>query len=205
MGKKYKIPKGQPTEPESTTQAENAQPSLDKVLAEMHEAAVLLQQGADFKVQYTETTGWLFWKKKRQRVRTFTLEEPTLSILDEISAIALQFDYSEKELKAKDNTAAVSEARRAVHANAQKLAEIIAIAALGEEGCYEIRTNGGLFRAKKNKKKIQSLAAQIYHIATPSQIHALATKVATISNLPNFIASIRLLSARTTQPENRIE
>ena len=214
MGEKYRIPKAPDIDFEQLQReaqkaaSEAPATSEKKKQMEREELQALTDSGAQYTIRYVKRTGFLHLRPK-QVSQTFTIHEPTLAILDEISAIAIDLELDEETL-AKGGMETITGARKAVRKNAWRLAKIIAIATLGE-ACYDIKgdpqtaTYGiGNIIKRPHKKRITNLARLIYLTATPGQLVALASKVTSMSNLNSFIASIRLLSARTTTPRTEL-
>ena len=88
---------------------------------------------------------------------------------------------------------------------ARKTAEIVAIAVLGED--YFISTDrGGWFTRKEDKEALRRLTSTFFHSLKPSELFTLAVLITNVSNLGDFINSIRLMSAtRTSDPTHLIE
>lgn len=214
MGEKYQIPKApdidfEAMQREAQRKASEAPATEEKKLEmERSELNTLVDKGAQYTIRYVKRTGLLHLRPK-QITKTFTIHEPTLAILDEISAIGIDLELENEEM-AKGHLNTISAARRAVRKNAWKLCRIIAIATLGE-GAYEIKGDNiaaaygiGIVRRSINKRRVTNLARLIYATARPSQIAAMANIVMQQSNLGSFIHSIRLLSARTTEPRTEL-
>lgn len=70
------------------------------------------------------------------------------------------------------------------------------MAVLGEE-YYDVTENGGYFTRKANEKRLNRLASLFEHTITPSQLLTLAILITNVSNLGDFINSIRLMERNT--------
>lgn len=210
MGEKITIPKApevdfEALQREAKRKAEQEPPTDEKKRQmERSELDALVDKGTQYTIHYVKRTGFLKLKPKPVS-QTFTIHEPTLAILDEMSAIAIDIEIDNEQMT-KGGWDTIQSARRAVRKNAWKLCKIIALATLGE-GAYEIKGDGiasaygiGIVRRSINKRRVTNLARLIYATARPSQIAAIANTVTRQSNLESFMHSIRLLSARTTQP-----
>jgi hypothetical protein len=153
---------------------------------ERQELNLLVQRGFKFEV----TVG--------KRKKTFEIHEPTLAVLDRISDISLDIVIDENELNNDDNI--MVNARKLIAGNAKRQATIIAMAVLGES----YYTNIPILKQVLNvfyRIRLRKLTDLFLHTITPSKLVGLAVAVTNISNLGDFLASMRLLSgARTTQP-----
>jgi hypothetical protein len=145
-----------------------------------------------------------FWGEKEIVEETFTFEihQPTLDTLDRISEVSLKVVMNEDEIKEGDS---LINAKRIAKENGVLLARTVAIAVLGEDYyTTEItQIDGSSVRIKrhKNDKKLESLTDLFFHSMTPSKLAEVATVITCISNLSDFLSSMRLLrGARTTQP-----
>lgn len=88
---------------------------------------------------------------------------------------------------------------------AGKLAEVVALAVLGED-FYDTTEKGGVYTRKPNASRLDNLSNLFLHTITPSQLLTLAILITNVSNLGDFINSIRLMSAtRTSDPTQLIE
>ena len=138
--------------------------------------------------------------RKREKVtekKVFRVAEPTLSTLDRLSALWLEMTIDETKLKDADYLCA---AKKLAAKEAKKLAKVVAVAVLGEE-YYDVTESGGYFTRKPNEKRLTRLASLFEHTVTPSQLLTLAILITNVSNLGDFINSIRLMSAtRTSDP-----
>lgn len=209
MGESYKIPKApdidferlrrEAMEKEAERRKESNEERDHRL--ERAELDTLTDKGTQFTIRYNRRTG-LLRRRVKPVVKTFTIHEPTAAVLDEISSLALDIELDETGLAA-GGLETIAAARRAVNKNAMRQAEIIAWATLGETA-YDIMDGHGTIIRRVNRKRIKSLANLIYSTATPTQLSNLANIVTSQSNLGNFINSIRLLSARTTQPRTEL-
>ena len=91
-------------------------------------------------------------------------------------------------------------AKQLANKEAKKLAKVVATAVLGED-YYDVTNKGGYFVRKPNEKRLARLTSLFSHSVTPSQLLTLAILITNVSNLGDFINSIRLMSAaRTSDP-----
>lgn len=138
--------------------------------------------------------------RKREKVtekKVFRVAEPTLSTLDRLSALWLEMTIDETKLKDADYLCA---AKKLAAKEVKKLAKVVAVAVLGEE-YYDVTESGGHFTRKPNEQRLNRLASLFEHTVTPSQLLTLAILITNVSNLGDFINSIRLMSAtRTSDP-----
>lgn len=176
---------------------------------EQNELRKMIDEGVPFEIELTVTRrkpGFFGIFRKREKVkskRTFLIGEPTLNTLDRLSAVWLEMTIDETRLADTDYMAT---AKQLANAEARKLAKVIAIAVLGED-YYDVTERGGTYRRKPNEKRLKDLTALFFHSLTPSELLTLAVIITNVSNLGDFINSMRLMSAtRTSDPiSNRIE
>ena len=77
---------------------------------------------------------------------------------------------------------------------------------LGDEDYYDVTDKGGYLVRKPNETRLARLTSLFLHTVTPSQLLTLAILITNVSNLGDFINSIRLMSAtRTSDPTQLIE
>jgi hypothetical protein len=96
-------------------------------------------------------------------------------------------------------------AKRLAAKENKTVAEIVATAVLGED--YYISVDrGGWFSRKEDKATLQRLTDTFRHAIKPSELFTLAVLITNVSNLGDFINSIRLMGAtRTSDPTHLIE
>ncbi|MDR2652264.1 MAG: hypothetical protein LBC68_08120 [Prevotellaceae bacterium] len=172
---------------------------------ERKELNALIERGVKFNVtiktrKSTKGIKGLFGKKDIvEKTIEYEIHEPTLSTLDRISDIALDIIIVENDFKNENDI--IAKARQLSKKNAKRLAHVIAIAVLGED-CYVTElSKSGAIKRHGNDKEINKLTDLFFHTIKPSKLIALANVVTNISNFPDFISSMRLISgARTTQP-----
>ena len=96
-------------------------------------------------------------------------------------------------------------AKKMAAQEARKLAQVVAVAVLGED-YYDVTDKGGYLVRKPNETRLARLTSLFLHTVTPSQLLTLAILITNVSNLGDFINSIRLMSAtRTSDPTQLIE
>jgi hypothetical protein len=177
---------------------------------ERAELNLLVQNGVKFEVttkirrRKNGIRGFFGGREFVEETFSYEIQEPTLSTLDRISEASLQMSLNEDDLNV-EGIDVLGRTKRLAKENAWNLARIIAIAVLGEDYYLtEIsHTAGGTMKIKrhKNDEKLNSLTDLFFHAIKPSQLMQLASVVTGISNLGDFLVSMRLLSdARTTQP-----
>jgi hypothetical protein len=176
---------------------------------EQSELNLLIGQGIKFSIAIKavkrKKSFRIFGRSKpeiEEKTLTFEIHEPTLDTLDRISEISLKMAVSEEELKGNDF---LGRAKRLAKENARNLARIIAVAVLGED-YYEteithISATSVKIKRHKQDERLNSLSDLFFHTVTPSKLAELATVITSVSNLADFLASMRLLSdARTAIP-----
>lgn len=139
-----------------------------------------------------------------EEVTTYEIHEPTLSVLDRLCDIWLDMALDEVALKEGE---VIVEAKKTAKQNAKKMARVIAIAVLGEDYHITEITRTGKVKKYNDDKELNRLTNIFFHAIQPSKLALLTTTVTNISNLADFITSMRLMSgARTTKPiTGRIE
>jgi hypothetical protein len=179
---------------------------------EREELNLLIQRGLKFDVTINAKKrvkgirGFFGKKEITEETQTFEIHEPTLSVLDRISDVALDMVINSDELK-DGGEELITKAKELVKDNSEKLARLVAIAVLGEDYHITEITKSGKVKRRNDDKELDRLTSLFYHTVKPSKLVGLSSAVTNISNLGDFIASMRLLSGtRTTQPrKNRIE
>lgn len=182
---------------------------LENLTREQSELRQMINEGVTFDVEITykrRKPGILGYFRKREKItekKVFRVAEPTLSTLDRLSALWLEMTIDETKLGDEDY---LCTAKKLAAKEAKKLAEVVAVAVLGED-YYDVTDKGGYFIRKPNEKRLARLTSLFTHTITPSQLLTLAILITNVSNLGDFINSIRLMSAtRTSDPiTNRVE
>ena len=193
-----------------TNENNNPEKTLHDI--EREELNLLIRKGQKFAVRYTITK-----KEKRllglrsrtveeEHAEAFELKEPTLAVLDRLSAHWLEMTLDEKALEA-GGAETLAEAKRATADNTKRMAQVLAIAVLGED--YHIKTadrKTGRIIYSNDDKELDRLTDLFFHTIKPSELVILCQRITNIANLGDFIGSMRYMSgARTTQRSNRIE
>lgn len=178
-------------------------PKLKALAQEQNELRHMINKGLTFDVELTYSRrrpGLFGFLRKREKVkekRVYTVQEPTLATLDRLSVLWLQMEIDETRLGDSDYLAT---ARQMANKEAKRLAEVVAVAVLGED-YYDTTEHRGAFRYKPNEDRLRRLAATFFHAVKPSDLFTLAVLITNVSNLGDFISSIRLMSAtRTSDP-----
>lgn len=179
---------------------------------EREELRLLIQRGVKFSItrKLRERKPGLFGRFRKPELKevteSFEFQEPTLSTLDRLSEVWLDIDIDEGRLNA-GTLATIQEAKYITAKNAKKAALIVAIAVLGEDYYINEVDAKGRIKTREDKAELQRLTALFFHSVKPSQLVTLADTVTTVSNLPDFIGSMRLMKgARSTKPgTDRIE
>lgn len=181
---------------------------LEALEREQSELRHMINEGVTFDVEVTymrRKPGLFGFLRKREKVtekKVFRVAEPTLATLDKLSALWLEMSIDEAKLSDNDY---LKTAKQLAAKEARKLAEVVALAVLGE-GYYDVTEKGGLYTRKPNESRLVHLTNLFLHTITPSQLLTLAILITNISNLGDFINSIRLMSAtRTSDPTQLIE
>lgn len=173
---------------------------------ERREIDVLLNKGFNIDVTYTEKKykdGLMaIFEKPMEVTKKITLEfrEPTLAVLDLVTAEYLNLRITEPPADS-PSAKVIASAHKTVSDNARSMARIVAIFALGEKAFVCNGTDYDI-----NVDDIERLTEIIFHWATPKKLERIISLCTALSNLPDFLTSIRLTGAsRTTRPANLVE
>ncbi len=189
-------------------EANNTEDRLKALAQEQDELRLMINEGVKFdvKLKYRRRKPGFFGlflpREEVEETRVYTIQEPTLKTLDRLSAIWLQLEIDEAKLKDDDYLA---NAKKLAATNNRKLAEVVAIAVLGED-YYTAVDKGGYFTYREDREELRKLTDTFQHFVKPSDLFTLAVLITNVSNLGDFINSIRLMSAtRTSDPTHLIE
>lgn len=182
---------------------------LEKLNREQAELRQLIGQGVTFDVKIKHSRRkpgfWGFFRKREivEETKVYTIQEPTLATLDRLSALWLQMEIDETKLNDEDY---LRTAKALANKEAKKLAEVIAVAVMGED-YYTVTFDGTRTQRKERKSDLRALTSLFFHTITPSQLLTLAILISNVSNLGDFVNSMRLMCAtRTSEAEaTRIE
>lgn len=174
-----------------------------KINIERQELNTLISKGVQFDIEYpvfTPAKGLKrFFAKPAKKIKkeVFTIQEPTLSTLDRISAEQIELRIDENIMTTEKG---IQEAKRFAHEHGRRLSRILALAVMGED--YAIpATLGSRTRYTYDDKRLNELTELFFTYLKPSKLIQLTILVNTMSNLGDFTNSIRLMSAsRTTMP-----
>lgn len=182
---------------------------LETLSREQAELRLMIDKGVNFDVEithYRRLPGFFGFFRRRVKItekKTFAIGEPTLATLDRLSDLWLQMEIDETRLQSEDY---LKTARALANKEARRLAEVVATAVLGED--YYIATyDGTTYKRKEDKAALKNLTALFFHSVKPSDLLTLAIIVTNVSNLGDFVNSMRLMCAtRTSDPATtRIE
>ncbi|MDQ6482220.1 hypothetical protein [Dyadobacter sp. LHD-138] len=145
--------------------------------AEKIELDTLLDRGIEFTIE----TKSIFGKKKTKK---FLIQQPYLGTLDHLSEQFIEMNFSEEAIKEDW----MQEGKRMIAADAKRCARIAAIAVLNSK--WKIKFLTGIY------------ANYFLWRMTPKKLMQLTTIIFQISNIADFINSIRYLAiqTRTTSP-----
>lgn len=171
----------------------------EKINAERRELNTLISRGVNFDVTRTVTVRKNIFSKPKKHTEKlkYTIQEPTLAVLDLISAEQIELVIDENIMSSEQG---ISEAKRLAHKHARRMARIIALAVIGED--YIIaEQQGARIRYRYDEKRFNELAELFENNLKPSKLIQLAILINQMANLGDFTNSIRLMSAsRTTMP-----
>lgn len=174
--------------------------NLEKEKSELN---ALIRKGVSFEVKDVEVVvekrffGLIRKRRMIEVTKKFTIEEPTLSTLDRLSSEWIELAIDEKALKSDD---AMVKARTMAHQHSIRCARIVAIAVLGVDR-LKCSIKGGFPHYVEDTEKLNKLTDLFARQIKPSRLHQFAILVNSMSNLGDFMNSIRLMSTdRTTMP-----
>lgn len=164
----------------------------DKINKEREELNLLNNDGVKFTIEVDQ---WR-WFRRIRKPRVFEIKQPTLAVLDLLSAEAIEVVIDEDAV-AKNP---IGESKKILARSIVPVSRYIAIAILGRSA--EHVTPFGYCR---NDLKINKLASLIRRSMTPKQIKELMICIINESNLVDFIYSIRLIAEGRSTAPSRIE
>ncbi len=164
----------------------------ERLEAEKNELNLLIQKGVNIsvsrKVRTVTRRGLLgFFRRYREETETltYTIKEPTLAVLDLLSAQQIDLIIDESKVSERG----LGEAKQYARKYGRKMALILAIAVLGED------------YFNTSTKDLDELTEVFFRWVKPSDLFQYVLLVNAMSNLGDFMNSIRLMSAvRTTMP-----
>lgn len=182
---------------------------LEALTREQTELRKMIGEGVTFDVEITHhrrKPGLLGYFRRREKItetKVYTIKEPTLATLDRLSLLWLRMEIDETKLGDDDY---LRTARTLANKEAKQLAEVVATAVLGED-FYIATFDGTTYRRKEDRKALHDLTLLFFHTLKPSELLTLAIIITNVSNLGDFVNSMRLMSAtRTSEPgATRIE
>jgi hypothetical protein len=158
---------------------------------EVNELNLLINKGFTFGVTHRKPRG-LFKREITDVSESYTIKEPTLAVLDLLSAEYIKIDFDPESFIHSNNM--VTALKQAVISNLETFARIVAIAVLGED--YFL----------KGDKELRRLSLLFMHSLTPSKLYQIVLAIHAGANYADFLNSMRLMSVRTTSPKSdRIE
>ncbi|MGE5498463.1 MAG: hypothetical protein ACM3Q2_10350 [Syntrophothermus sp.] len=175
----------------------------EKIIAENNELGLLISKGVNIEVErriFKKQKGVLGFIQRRVPViekLKFTIQEPTLSTLDRISAQQIELHIDENIMSSDQG---VQEAKKMTGEQSRRLARILAITVLGQDYVIAIQ-KGQQVVYKFDDARLNELTDLFFHSIQPSKLLQYSILINTMSNLGDFTNSIRLMSAaRTTMP-----
>ena len=182
----------------------------NKIEQEREQLNILIKRGVKFDIvnkvrkRKKGLRGFFQKPKEVEETTSYEIHEPTLAVLDRICELSLDMVIDEEAIK---DEMVIAEAKRITKENTLKMARLIAVAVLGEDYHITEITPTGKIKRYNNDKELDRLTNIFFHNIKPSKLALLTSTITNISNLADFITSMRLTSgARTTKPiKGRIE
>lgn len=163
---------------------------------ERREIDALLNKGFTITITYTQKK---LFRKPQEKTMLLEFREPTLAVLDLVTERYLKMEIEESRKDA-ETSAHIRAANKTVHANVDKMAEIIAIFALGEN-CFTFDGR----RYVIDFGKIKDLAKIIKHAIKPGELEKIISVMTALANLPAFLVSTTLVGAARTTRADMVE
>jgi len=175
-----------------------------KLELERKELDLLIQRGVSFEckdvefVTETHLFGLIKRKVKKDIVRKFEINEPTLGTLDRLSREWIELAIDEEKAKSSE---AMRHARTMAHRHSIRCCRIIALAVLDTDLLIPKPGKGGNVVWVEDTKRLNELTNLFARNIKPSTQNQICVLINTMSNLGDFMNSIRLMLAdRTTMP-----
>lgn len=121
-----------------------------------------------------------------ERVHRFEIHQPTLGVLDLINYYLRDVQIDEAVIKEAGDV--YPEVRAIEQRHCYDVARAMAVAILGNGSVVKV-----LGKYKRNEKAIEKMAGLLMRCLTPSKLMEMASSVNVMSNLSDFLNSIRLL------------
>ncbi len=171
---------------------------------ERNELNSLINKGVFFEVEDFEVvTQKVFFGLIKRRtttkvIRKFKIDEPTLSTLDRLSTEWIEFAIDENAMKSADG---MTKARGLANQHSLRCAKVVAIAVLGTDYLIPKVGRNGVVKYVEDVDTLDRLTTMFARAIKPSKLYQLYVLINAMSNLGDFLNSIRLMLAdRTTMP-----
>lgn len=165
----------------------------DSLEAEQRQIDALINRGLEFDVPVIGLRKYF----TRSKTKTHAITEPYLGVLDLLANEFIKMEIDEDELK--ENPLSVS--NKSVAQHSKRLARIVAISVLNDRCCIHLTNHKWVY----NHLLINSYTNYFLARIKPSKLLKIVAIIRQISNVGDFINSIRLMSGtnmiRTTQPK----
>lgn len=175
--------------------------------AEMNELNRLIGRGVKFhvrrkiRVRRPGLLGWIRKREIKEEDLEFTIQEPTLAVLDRISAEGVLMEIDENVVTTSDG---FSEAKKFTKEHSIRMARVVALAVLGEDYTIQVQRGSGV-KYIEDTKRLAELTSLFAHTIKPSQLVNLCVTINTMANLGDFTNCMRLMSANRTTIPDRIQ
>lgn len=141
-----------------------------------------------------------FLGQKKETIRkTMKMYPPTLAILDLMSSNMIEIDLEElRATEDKNNVKSMIAARQIVKKHSWRMANIIAIAVLGENAFKVKKLADGRIERKMDKDAIVQLTTELHICLRPQELLQLVRVVTSQSDIASFIVSTTLMTGVNT-------
>jgi len=175
---------------------------MEELEIEKKELESLTGKGIPFQVKShvkmpVKGLGRYFGRKETvEKVEAFEIKPPTLAVMDRLSLISIDLEVDDQKIAEGDNTFDLVKGH--IASNADKLAEYVAIATLGEDYYVREQTISGRIREYEDKEALRNFTKFFKTWLTPQELHLIAKAVIISLNLADFIDSMRLMKGTRT-------
>ena len=171
----------------------------EQIAAERNELNNLINEGVKITLEYNKRR---FPFSKPVLVKEiFTISQPTLAVIDLMSAEAIDLIVDEDQLQ--ENP--FENAKQICKKSIEPISRYIAIAILGRDAEIPCNSLSKYPSYKKNEKEIKRISTLIKRSLNPGQLKVVINLITQISNIGDFINSIRLAGESRSTTPNRIE
>lgn len=183
---------------------------MEELELEKKELESLTGQGIPFQVRSrvkvpVKGIGRYFGRKEIvDRIDDFEIKPPTLAVMDRLSLISIDLEVDDQKISEGENTFEL--VKGYVAGNADRLAEYVAVATLGEDYYVREQTLSGRMREYEDKEALQDLTKFFKTWLTPQELLTITKGIIVSMSFADFMHSMRLMKGtRTAKKKDPIE